>query len=123
MITIKKILCPVDFFPASDAAAGYAVGLAANYDATIHLLHVITPILPSEYVIDTLDIMKSMEESSAEEMKRLVARAKEAGVAADFEIRAGDAYDEIKRAIADLKPELVVMGTHGRRGIERWFMG
>ena len=60
MITITKILCPVDFFPASDAAVSYAAGLAANYDATIHLLHVITPLLPStyEYAIDTVEIMK-----------------------------------------------------------------
>ena len=65
MITINKILCPVDFFPASDAAVSYAVGLGANYGATIHLLHVITPILPNEYAIDTVEIMKSMEKSTA----------------------------------------------------------
>ena len=44
MITIKKILCPVDFFPASDAAVSYAAGLAGIYGAGIHLLHVITPV-------------------------------------------------------------------------------
>ena len=43
MITIKTILCPVDFFPASNAAVMYATSLARNYDAGIHLLHVITP--------------------------------------------------------------------------------
>src|SRR2546422_7934804 len=123
MITINKILCPVDFFPASDAAVSYAVGLGANYDATIHLLHVITPILPNEYAIDTVEIMKSMEKSTAEEMKKLVARVKEAGVTIHTEIRTGDVYDEIKQAIEVVKPELVVMGTHGRRGVERWFMG
>ena len=123
MITINKILCPVDFFPASDAAVSYAVGLGANYDATIHLLHVITPILPNEYAIDTVEIMKSMEKSTAEEMKKLVARVKEAGVSIYTEIRTGDVYDQIKQAIEVVQPELVVMGTHGRRGVERWFMG
>jgi nucleotide-binding universal stress UspA family protein len=55
MVNIKTILCPVDFFPASDAAVSYAAGLAANYEATIHLLHVITPIAAGayEYAIDT----------------------------------------------------------------------
>src|SRR5881392_2009916 len=123
MITINKILCPVDFFPASDAAVSYAVGLGANYGATIHLLHVITPILPNEYAIDTVEIMKSMEKSTAEEMKKLVARVKEAGVSIYTEIRTGDVYDQIKQAIEVVQPELVVMGTHGRRGVERWFMG
>src|SRR5215813_3417572 len=113
MISIAKILCPVDFCPASDTAANYAVGLAANYDARIHLLHVITPLLPTayEYAIDTVEI------------NVIVGRAKDAGVHADTEIRIGDVYDEIKGAIEDEKPELLVMGTHGRRGVERWFMG
>jgi nucleotide-binding universal stress UspA family protein len=125
MISITKILCPVDFFPASDAAVNYAVGLAANYDARIHLLHVITPLLPTayEYAIDTTSIMDSLEKNAAEEMKTLVARAKEAGVCADVELRIGDVYDEIKQCIETEKPELLVMGTHGRRGVERWFMG
>jgi nucleotide-binding universal stress UspA family protein len=103
MITINKILCPVDFFPASDAAANHAIGLGANYDARIHLLHVITPLLPTayEYAIDTVEIMKSLEKNAADEMNVIVGRAKDAGVHADTEIRIGDV----------------------RRGVERWFMG
>ena len=125
MITITKILCPVDFFPASDAAVSYAAGLAANYDAMLHLLHVITPFRPStyEYAIDTAEIMKSLEKSAAEDMQKLVGRAQEVGVCSDMEIRIGDVYDEIERAIEVEKPELIIMGTHGRRGMERWFMG
>jgi nucleotide-binding universal stress UspA family protein len=125
MITIKKILCPVDFFPASDAAVSYAAGLAGTYGAGIHLLHVITPVATSmyEYAIDITEIMKAMEENSTSELTKLATRAKEAGVSAEFETRVGDVYEEIKRAIEILKPELIVMGTHGRRGVERWFMG
>jgi nucleotide-binding universal stress UspA family protein len=125
MITITKILCPVDFFPASDAAANYAAGLAANYDARVHLLHVVTPLLPTayEYAIDTSAIMDSLEKSAADELNKLAVRAKIAGVPADTEVRVGDVYEEIKSCIEIEKPELLVMGTHGRRGVERWFMG
>jgi len=125
MISISKILCPVDFFPASDAAVNYAVGLAANYDARIHLLHVVAPLVPTayEYAIDTTAIMDSIEKNATEEMKTLAARAKEAGVCADMELRIGDVYDQIKECIEAETPDLVVMGTHGRRGVERWFMG
>jgi len=125
MVTITKILVPVDFFPASDAAVNYAAGIAANYDASVHLLHVITPIAAGtyEYAIDTTELLKSMEETTMEEMNKLVARVKQAGAVAKAEVRVGDVYDEIKRAIELMKPELVVMGTHGRRGVERWFMG
>jgi nucleotide-binding universal stress UspA family protein len=125
MITIKTILCPVDFFPASDAAVSYAAGLAGNYEAGIHLLHVITPVPVSayEYALDTTQIMKSMEAKAEEELVRLAAQVKEAGVTVDYEIRTGDVYEEIKASIEAVKPHIVVMGTHGRRGVERWFMG
>ena len=125
MITMEKILCPADFFPASDEAVTYAAGLAANYDASIHLLHVVTPIAAGtyEYAIDTDEIMRSMEEKSMEELNKLVARVKKAGVAVTSELRTGDVYEEIKGSIVDVKPDLIVMGTHGRRGVERWFIG
>jgi nucleotide-binding universal stress UspA family protein len=125
MITIKKILCPVDFFPASDAAVQYAAGLAANYDASLHLLHVITPIAAGayEYALNTAEIVKSLQESSGREMNRLAAKVKETGITAETELVVGDVYDDIKRAIEFLKPDLIVMGTHGRRGVQRWFMG
>jgi nucleotide-binding universal stress UspA family protein len=125
MINIKTILCPVDFFPASDAAVSYATGLAKNYDARLHLLHVITPVVRGahQYAIRPSDMTKSLESVAAVEMTKFVNQVKAAGVAVDVETRVGDPYDEIKIAIASLKPELVVMGTHGRRGVERWFMG
>src|SRR5690242_8676851 len=115
MISIKKILCPVDFFPASDAAVNYAAGLAANYDAGIHLLHVVTPVVTGgfEYSLDTRDLITSLKQKAEEELSALAAKFKESGIIADYEICVGDVYDEIKRGIEDLKPELVVMGTHG----------
>jgi nucleotide-binding universal stress UspA family protein len=67
--------------------------------------------------------MKSMEESSMAEMAKLAAQARAAGVVVTMEVRTGDVYDEIKRSIDAARPDLIVMGTHGRRGVERWFMG
>ncbi len=125
MISINKILCPVDFFPASDAAVHYATSLAANYEATVHLLHVVTPFIPTGYELapDMTDVLETMKETSARQLSAVAARVTDAGVAMQSEILVGDAYDEIKRAIEAIKPDLVVMGTHGRRGVERWFMG
>jgi len=57
------------------------------------------------------------------EMNKLVAGMKQSGVVAEPEVRMGDVYDEIKRDIELVKPDLIVMGTRGRRGVQRWFMG
>ena len=125
MITIKTILCPVDFFAASDAAVQYATGLAQNYDAGIRLLHVLTPVPVTayEYAVDTSPIMKAMEDKAREKLTSLAAGVRQAGVDVEFEIRTGDVYEEVKRSIEFVKPQILVMGTHGRRGVERWFMG
>ena len=121
MITVKKIFCPIDFFPASDRAASYAAGLAKNYDATLHLLHVITPIVATayEYPVSTAEILRAMEKASGREMKKLVAELKKKGVAIKSDVRTGSIQEAIKRAIVRVKPDLIAMGTHGRRGVER----
>src|SRR2546426_267753 len=46
MVTIKRILCPVDFFPNSDTAAQYAADLATNFNATSHLGHAPMHVMP-----------------------------------------------------------------------------
>jgi nucleotide-binding universal stress UspA family protein len=125
MITIKTILCPVDFFGASDTAVRYATGLARTYDAKIHLLHAVEPIISTDYdyPLNVNAVIKSMKQSSDREMKKLVAKVKESRVVVEGKVRFGNVHDQIMRAIAVLKPDLVVMGTHGHRGLDRWFMG
>jgi nucleotide-binding universal stress UspA family protein len=125
MININRILCPVDFFPASEKAVHYAAGLAAIYGAKIHLLHAVTPVIPTayEFPMDTGAITKSMEEASSREMNKLAAKLKARGVKAETDIRIGTIHDVISRAISRVKPDLIAMGTHGRTGIDRWFLG
>src|SRR2546427_6700896 len=81
MIPIKKILCPVDFFPASDKAVQYAAALAEDYGAKIHLLHVVTPLLPvtQDFPMATVSVMKSVEEAAAAQMKKLVEKLRARG--------------------------------------------
>ena len=125
MITIKKILCPVDFFPASEVGVKYAAALALNYEAELYLLHVVATIVPTsfEVAIPPADITQLVEEGSRRELKKLEAAVRDTGVQVHAELRSGDVFDEIKRTIEIEKPDLIVMGTHGRRGVERWFMG
>ena len=49
MIDIQNVLCPVDFFPASQRALEYSIGVAQNYTATLHILHVVAPVMPRSY--------------------------------------------------------------------------
>jgi nucleotide-binding universal stress UspA family protein len=123
MIRIKKILCPIDFSPAALKAADYAAALAKNYGAKIQLLHVIAPVAYYEYGLSPVDTIKAMEEASSAEMKKLVTRLTAKGVSVQTKVRTGDVRDETRRSISAAKPDLIAMGTHGRRGFARWVMG
>jgi nucleotide-binding universal stress UspA family protein len=125
MISIDRILCPVDFFPASDKAVAYATGLAEIYNAKIYLLHAVIPVVPVayEFPLDTVGIAREMQQAASNEMKKLAARVKARGVKAESLIKPGAVHDVVRRAITMTKPDLIAMGTHSRTGIDRWFLG
>jgi len=125
MIKIRKILCPVDFLPGSDHAVIYATGLAGAHNAKVYLLHVIAPVISGPYAdgISTVDVTESLEHAAIREMTRLVAKVKARGIKAQGSVMHGQIKDVISRVIAELKPDLITMGTHNRSSIERWFMG
>jgi nucleotide-binding universal stress UspA family protein len=106
-------------------AVDYAIGLARKYDAKLHLLHVVSPILYStgQYALTVSDIADSIKRQSARKMKNLERKARAAGLTVCTEVRTGDVQREVESAIRDAKADILVMGTHGRRGIEKWFLG
>jgi len=124
MIRFKKILCPVDFFETSSRAFKYAKTLAANYQAAVHVLHVVDPIIPGAYgaPFEAGDLTAHREK----EAKRLIEKFKKgplASVAVTTEVTLGDVDTTILDSVRKQNADLVVMGTHGRRGFERLVMG
>jgi nucleotide-binding universal stress UspA family protein len=121
---IQTVVCPVDFFPASEAALSYAISIARNYDAGLHLLHVIPPVssvFGSEK--HTGELVKKTDEDSQVRLGAMAQTAKASGVEASFEVRFGEIDQEILNGIAEQDADLIVVGTHGRRGFQHWLMG
>jgi len=125
MIKIKNILCPLDFFPASLRSFDYALNLAANYDAVLHVLHVISPVVPTAYDLpfSVTEYTGALQVASKKELQKLAARAEKANVQFRSATPIGSIDNEIRKAITRTAAELVVVGTHGRRGFERWILG
>src|SRR5262249_6786387 len=73
--------------------------------------------------MNTAEIAREMQQAARGEMKKLLARIKARRIQAESLIEAGAVHDVIRRAISTVKPDLVAMGTHGRTGIDRWFLG
>src|SRR5437867_2924844 len=122
MMAIKSILCPVDFSQVSQRALRYAIQLARNYEARLHLLHVIAPVVPSLYV-DITTIEAAVKKQVDREMSKLLKAARIGGVGAESTVRMGEIENEIQRAGRQQKADLIVMGKHARSTIERWLIG
>src|SRR3982750_2984700 len=114
MIKIKNILCPLDFFPASLRAFDYALNLAANYDSVLHVLHVISPIVPTAYdfPFNVSEYTAALQSHSKKELMKLAARAEKANIRFRWTTPVGSVDLEIRKALTRTGADLVVVGTH-----------
>ncbi len=118
----KRILCAVDFDENCAAAIKEAHALAQAGDAKLLLLHVvwINPLATEGYVLAEL------EESQAKEARRKLSEAAQRaleGAGYEIEICVGDPGEGILAAAQRCDADLVVMATHGRRGVSRLLLG
>lgn len=117
---MREILVPIDFSGPSQRACDFAVALASTYGAGLVLLRVVEP-LPA-YAADaaTTDALMEAEARALADRAELL-RPHTASL--QTELVAGIAWQEIVRVAAERKVDLVVMGTHGRRGLARALLG
>jgi universal stress protein A len=116
----KHILVPIDFSPDAEEALDYACELAGALGAVIHLVSAIGPVgeLPlSQKMIDEL----SGEHRRA--LDQLVSGRRRQATFAPPVVEAADPRDLILATAARIDADLIVMGTHGRRGISRLVLG
>jgi nucleotide-binding universal stress UspA family protein len=127
MKRIRQVLYATDFSPASRRALDTALALARVQHAKLTILHVLAPVavVPEQYLdAVTMDrLQKQARQWSTRQLGSLATRAKKAGVKASILLREGDAVDQIVRASRSTKSDLIVMGTHGRRGWQKFFLG
>ena len=126
MIEFKHIVCPVDFSDSSIRAVVHAAALARWYDSTLTVLHVSPTFEPMQVRGDLGDPVRVVtpmpREQVLEEMSRffdLAAVSPQASVVAE----AGDPQTVIVDHALSNNADLIVMGTHGRRGFRRLLLG
>ena len=128
MSRIRRILHPSDFSRASGAAFSQAVELAKTNSAELLVVHVLAPILPmlgDGYVSPKVyeDLVASARGYGKKNLDALVGKAQKAGVRAKSVQLEGVAHAQIARTARRLRADLVVMGTHGRTGLAKLFLG
>jgi nucleotide-binding universal stress UspA family protein len=128
MTRMRRVLFASDFSKASARAFATSLSLAKAYGATLTVLHVIapfTPIMPEQYVgsqtWDQIDLQ--VRERAKRELATLAARARKAGIRATGLLAEGEPARQIVRMARSRKAALIVVGTHGRTGFTRLFLG
>lgn len=126
----RRILVPVDGSPTSSAGLREALAIAKGQDAAVQLVHVVdyhylvmTGLEAGAYVED---LMESLTQSGRRILKRAQAAAEKSGLPVStvlLESPAGPAADAIVKQAKKWKADLIVIGTHGRRGVRRMLMG
>ncbi len=122
-----KILHPTDFSECADQAQQQAIRLAHAMGGEIVLLHVA---VESPLYGEGLMSMKEVREVYAAARKwatatleERAAAIREHGLATRVILKAGVPHEEIVKTAAEERADLIVLGTHGRGGVERFFLG
>jgi len=114
------ILVAVDLSPVSQAVVHMALGVAAARPTELHLVHVLRPEPPE--LVATLHFGTVIEQTKAQ-LDDLVQDLPNSVKRVVIHVRAGEAEVEIAQLASDVSADLIVVGTHGYKGIDRLLLG
>jgi len=123
-VTSGHLLLPVDFSDCSLDAFEYGTRLAKSCDMSVSLFHVVEPL---SYSLD-FNLAHPIEDKQLRHkvearLSELTAVLKKEELHADYQLADKPVVEAILKGITDTQANLVVMGTHGRRGLSRLVMG
>lgn len=119
-----RILVPIDFSDCSLDALEYAVVVAQRAKASLTLLHVLEPVSYGlDFALPQMTKREQMRDAIKERLAGLVSALTAVGVKSDYLIRGGLPGDSILAAARSQPVDMILMGTHGRRGLSHAFYG
>ena len=122
----KKILCPIDFSEFTDEILEYALDIRGKYDAELHLIHIIPNLnyfTPYESFFTPENLIVVEKNMETEVNKDFDAIMKKIEIPVKKVIRTGTAFVEIINYARSESMDLIIIGTHGRTGLEHILIG
>ena len=128
MKPMRNIFLATDFSPASRPAFRRALELALANEAALWIAHVAPPagpITPDGYVLPRVyeEMELAIRTDAQKRLRTLLARARKAGVKGRALLLKGVAHEAIVRSARAHRADMIVLGTHGRTGVARFFVG
>jgi universal stress protein A len=122
----KNILVPTDLSEGAEEALAFACELAAKLDATLHLVNVVgIPAMgvPELGVAVTSSMIDQLITENQTALDRIADARRDQVRIGQVLLKTGDARDSINQTAVEVDADLIVMGTHGRRGVARALLG
>jgi len=122
MVEFNHIIVPTDFGEAAGCAAELAIDLAGKYKAKVTLVHafMVPAVAYGDAIAFPVDSMiNAAEDALAKAVSQLRARYPNTSAL----LVRGEPWEEILAVARDRGADMIVMGTHGRRGLSRVFLG
>ena len=124
---VSRILCATDLVSTPRAVLETAKTLAESTGATLTIMHVLRPpAIPPGQDLNAATmgrLQKQAREWAVAALQKLSCRTSREGIETTVLLRDGDPAEQILRAGRATKASFIVMGTHGRRGVMRLFLG
>jgi nucleotide-binding universal stress UspA family protein len=126
MKRIERIVVGTDFSDIAERAVDQAVDLAAQVGGRVTLVHAYElPMysFPDGVVVSSSDAAQQVMTVATQRLAASVEQRKERGVSIESVLRMGPPWDELNSVAAEEVADLIVVGTHGRRGFSRILLG
>lgn len=122
-IRIRRVLFPTDFSVYSREVLPYAVSLAREFGARLTLFHVAeVPVAVPEFLPDTAGAVGApMLEHARTALEGMAAEVED--VETDVDAIVGLAYRDVCARAKEMEADVIVLGTHGRKGLAHWLYG
>jgi nucleotide-binding universal stress UspA family protein len=128
-MTLDNVLIPTDFSACADHALSHALQVADRFGARLHILHVVNELDPDWYGITdaqerAVKLRDQIKEEARDRLEKLVPGKKEYDIETTVSLQLSfDVADSIREYVDQREIDLVVMGTHGRKGLDRLLLG
>lgn len=128
MKPVRNILVATDFSSASRPAFRRALELALANSSALFIVHVAAPpgpLSPDGYVLPRIyeEMELAIRTDAQKRLRVMLSRARRVGVRARALLLKGAPHEAIVRAARGHRADMIVMGTHGRTGVARFFVG
>jgi nucleotide-binding universal stress UspA family protein len=126
VITFRRLLVPVDFTETSDRALAYAIELARKFGSAITVMHAYQiPVygFPDAAYITASEVAAQISNAAQARLDAIIEANKTAGIEMNAILRDGVAWEEVNTIANEIHADLIIIGTHGRRGLARALLG